>query len=1018
VVDALEITQAIQDFNHSVPLVAHKRTFVRFYVRSTTPGGPYWATAVLRVQRGSQVTEVWPINPGGGINVDWFWYRGLRDTAFLFELPTEYTYGTVQLTAEVNPEHWRTVQETNYLDNSSPVWTAFFSYKAPLCVVMVPVRTDPTTAYWGPGYQPIVDWLKAAYPVPDVWVYSLGEPVEELEVCWAGPFPYPCFGPYEMPDDGGWVLHSLWWRNLLTDDPGECGDHAHYFGMVDASHGERGGAGYIWWVGSPPWDEAWGFMNLTDAGTGLAWYSPHGGATLAHEIGHNYGRHHVDCPPGKPANPDHGYPYDECTLGPLRQDAYYGFNSRTLEVIWPNLTADLMSYEKPRWPSDYTYKALYNALPGAAARSPAAATALAQEVVRAQEVLAVTGFITPTEGTATLDYAYRLSQGLVSTRKLTKLASRIQPSTAATYSLRLLDAADGVLREQPFDLPPDDHPAGEARSFNMLMPYDPATAFIVLYEGDTELTRRSVSQSPPSVQVLSPNGGENITGSMTVQWLADDPDGDPLLYTVQYSRNAGDEWQTLVSNYYTQTLVVDHVPGSDAALVRVIATDGVNTADDESDAPFTASNHVPEVEITSPSDGMMVATDQTLNLQAYAYDIDTGTMQEDQLEWHSSMDGFLGNGSQLTITGLSEGDHTITFRADDGESGVATDTVQVTVVSDISQLRQPRAFLPLLLKQWTAGPTPTPTTTPPALDTLVPVGATWKYLDDGSDQGMAWSSPSFDDSSWAWGPAELGYGDGDETTVVDYGPDPEDKHITTYFRHAFTVDDASAYAGLRLRLLRDDGAVVYLNGAEVFRSNMPGGTVDSQTLASACVWESDEEVFWEVVTGSEHLASGSNVIAVEVHQCDPGSSDISFDLELSRSPAQPVDVSLHDEQACIPSGSAVRLTTQWYVDTVAYAEDYLDSLELSVLVDGAALSQVADYWGATEACGDLDEDGDTDYVVRWAYPIGSLADGAHTVESYFSLAYPITDGFDLDEDGVPDVYSGSWERFLQITVGE
>jgi hypothetical protein len=170
----------------------------------------------------------------------------------------------------------------------------------------------------------------------------------------------------------------------------------------------------------------------------------------------------------------------------------------------------------------------------------------------------------------------------------------------------------------------------------------------------------------------------------------------------------------------------------------------------------------------------------------------------------------------------------------------------------------------------TPTPTPTPTATPPAGETLVPAGATWKYLDDGSDQGTAWRDPGFDDSSWATGPAELGYGDGDEATEVSYGPDPEEKHISTYFRHAFTVDDASTYGGLRLRLLRDDGAVVYLNGTEVRRSNMPGGNVDYETTASTCVGGSDEEEFWEVDIGSWHLTSGSNVIAVEVHQCDPG----------------------------------------------------------------------------------------------------------------------------------------------------
>ncbi|NIQ29000.1 MAG: metallophosphoesterase, partial [Acidobacteria bacterium] len=60
--------------------------------------------------------------------------------------------------------------------------------------------------------------------------------------------------------------------------------------------------------------------------------------------------------------------------------------------------------------------------------------------------------------------------------------------------------------------------------------------------------------------------------------------------------------------------------------------------------------------------------------------------------------------------------------------------------------------------------------------TLVAEGSVWKYLDDGSDQGTAWKEPGFDDTSWQAGPAELGFGDGDEATVLQGG------FITYYFR--------------------------------------------------------------------------------------------------------------------------------------------------------------------------------------------------------------------------------------------
>jgi hypothetical protein len=165
-------------------------------------------------------------------------------------------------------------------------------------------------------------------------------------------------------------------------------------------------------------------------------------------------------------------------------------------------------------------------------------------------------------------------------------------------------------------------------------------------------------------------------------------------------------------------------------------------------------------------------------------------------------------------------------------------------------------------------------------DTLVSAGATWSYLDDGSDQGTAWSAPGFDDSTWAQGPAQLGYGDGDENTVVSYGPDSRDKHITTYFRHSFVIPDASIYQALTLELLRDDAAVAYLNGVELMRSNMTSGSFNSSTTALSTVSSTNEDTFYPTHDLPTMLVSGTNVLAVEIHQQDEDSSDISLDARL------------------------------------------------------------------------------------------------------------------------------------------
>src|SRR5262245_49904612 len=127
---------------------------------------------------------------------------------------------------------------------------------------------------------------------------------------------------------------------------------------------------------------------------------------------------------------------------------------------------------------------------------------------------------------------------------------------------------------------------------------------------------------------------------------------------------------------------------------------------------------------------------------------------------------------------------------------------------------------------------------------LISPGAVWKYDDRGLDQGTAWSGAGFNDTSWPSGAAQLGYGDGDEATAVGFGPNPDSKFITTYCRHAFNVASPTTITNLRVRLLRDDGGVVYLNGVEVFRSNMPQGPIGITTLASAAAAGADETSFF------------------------------------------------------------------------------------------------------------------------------------------------------------------------------
>ena len=167
----------------------------------------------------------------------------------------------------------------------------------------------------------------------------------------------------------------------------------------------------------------------------------------------------------------------------------------------------------------------------------------------------------------------------------------------------------------------------------------------------------------------------------------------------------------------------------------------------------------------------------------------------------------------------------------------------------------------------------------PVNTTIIPYSSSWKYKDNGTNQGTAWRATTFNDATWVSGNAQLGYGDGDEATIVSYGSNANKKYITTYFRTTISIPDTSIFSGYTLNMKRDDGAVLYINGTEVYRTNMPTGTISYTTKASTAAADDGNTAQVKTLTISQ-LKQGSNVIAVEMHQNVANSTDLSFDLEL------------------------------------------------------------------------------------------------------------------------------------------
>jgi len=174
----------------------------------------------------------------------------------------------------------------------------------------------------------------------------------------------------------------------------------------------------------------------------------------------------------------------------------------------------------------------------------------------------------------------------------------------------------------------------------------------------------------------------------------------------------------------------------------------------------------------------------------------------------------------------------------------------------------------------------------------------WAYLDDGSDQGASnltvgnpsyndtnWKSPNFDDSPWPSGNGIFGFGRlGNPpaiiATTLERGPFAG-RYNTYYFRKKFQLESAASVLSLQAQLLRDDGAIIYLNGNEAGRSNIADDLVlgfDDLTGGDSADNEKD---YLEVSLDPRFLVDGENVIAVEIHQQSNGSNDLGFDLELT-----------------------------------------------------------------------------------------------------------------------------------------
>ena len=162
-------------------------------------------------------------------------------------------------------------------------------------------------------------------------------------------------------------------------------------------------------------------------------------------------------------------------------------------------------------------------------------------------------------------------------------------------------------------------------------------------------------------------------------------------------------------------------------------------------------------------------------------------------------------------------------------------------------------------------------------------------LDTGVDEGTAWRGNGFNDASW-----KSGVG----TSVMVWGMKRPSRVLgrtrptnssPLILARVLCSADVSLLQTLAARLVRDDGAIVYLNNTEVWRDNMPAGTVSFTNVALSPITGTNQTQFLAKVLSPASLVTGTNIIAVEIHQDSPSTPDARFDFELTASAVVPAE---------------------------------------------------------------------------------------------------------------------------------
>ena len=705
-VTGMEVTQGIQDANNSVTLIKDRPTYVRVFVKSSGGSVP-GVSALLSTSAAVGIQQLLPINSvGTSITV-----RGSPDQndlnqSFLFELPWDWTHvANLDLSVNVNP--YKVPLETNYSDNVyiNPS-TLTFHNSPSLSVEFFNLNYTIGGTTYSPRYEEDIlktySWILRAYPLggavgdsfkPRLWDVDGGTKLGGY-VNRTNPL---CAQVYSKPKDdvalcasyvtNGWLSYYRIATMYGVLNVG-LNTNAFYYGMIsdESNNFPRGQAMYALTSVGPAGTPG-KYFNLGNGwdtdGSYADWYA-------AHEIGHSLGRAHPDAGSDNPATPntnencghsrsDPGFPYGNTTTAraPIGSGTMEGFDrgdpyfSIPMGVLPNSIWNDVMSYCSNQWISDYTYTAMYNFM----IAHPSRPTAVQNLEPQVGDFLLVTGSINPTANKADFSMIRRLNNVV-----------NIPALIPGAYKIRLLNAANATLADYAFT--PTVLSESTDLGFTQVVNFAAGTRRIQILQSNNNqvIGGYNVSANAPTVSsVALQNAPSPVTGSVTLTWNASDADGDQLTYDLSYSRDGGQTFQPVAINILTKSTQVDttQLGGSGTAILRVTASDGVNTGFADSPS-FTMANKAPRPTIQTPGSNTHVHYGQLINFSGFAVDAQDGLVNAAGLVWKNALNQVLGTGSEISLDSLPVGANVITLEATNTVNEKAATQVTVFVDDDLN----------------------------------------------------------------------------------------------------------------------------------------------------------------------------------------------------------------------------------------------------------------------------------------------------------------------------------------------